>query len=124
MSSLAIITLLFATPTAEEPIPMITVIGQKLADWKGVLKSRDGVRACETTRSTGDAEIDAIGCEALEACVLPLAPQIEAIAGGDQSRRDKRRALNALNEREGVADCVGAKREEGVQRLADKRAGE
>lgn len=125
MSLLAAIVML-ATPAAaaaEAPpadASPIVVIGQRLKDWRGTWGSKKGVLVCRTTRSTGDGEIDAIGCSALVACASPLVPQFQAIAAAKLSRRERERRLSAASQ--AMIPCLEREREAGIAALADRRS--
>lgn len=99
----------------------IVVIGQKLADWRGTWGSRKGVLACRTTRSTGDAEIDAVGCQALVACATPMVPQFKAIAAARLPKAERQQRMNTASA--SMLPCLEQARADGIAALADRRAG-
>jgi hypothetical protein len=99
----------------------IEVIANKLRDWRGTWKMRDGAVTCKTTRSTGDKAVDAIGCEAMVQCMGPLAPQWQAIEDAKLPRREMEARLNGLLEAAGVGGCIAAHREQGIAALATAR---
>lgn len=133
MSILASLLLLQAAP-AVEPVPgpgasqteqvseEIVVIGRRLVNWRGNWKVRKGVVVCKTTRSTGDREIDAIGCRALTECVTPLLPRMKAISEMELSKREKTRRLNEAGQP--IGPCITEKRNVAIDALASKRAGQ
>ena len=116
--------LLSATPAAAAApgdAGEIFVIANKLKEWKGTWGSKKGVLACRTTRSTGDAAIDAIGCQTLVACATPLVPQFQAIAAAKLSKAERQRRMDAASR--SMLPCLEQQREVGIAALADRRAG-
>jgi hypothetical protein len=110
-----------AEPAAEPPVENeITVIGNKLRDWRGKWRTRKGVVSCKTTRSTGDKAIDAIGCNAMVQCIAPVAKQWAALDSKLPKDEINRRA-NAMLEEAGIGECVAARREAGIAALAAAR---
>ena len=127
MSLLAGLLFLLAAPAetvaevpADDAASEIVVIGRKLGDWRGTWGSKNGVLACRTTRSTGDAEIDAIGCGALVACATPLIPRFKAIAGAKLPKAERERRMSAASQ--AMVPCLTQQREAGIAALADRRA--
>lgn len=99
----------------------VPLIAGKLADWRGTWAAVDGKLACRTVRSTGDEEIDKIGCVATLTCVKPAYPELKAIADGkgpeDAKKARMRARLKALQ------PCLKAHRGQGIAALALKRGG-
>ena len=71
------VALLLAQPTQlAQPAPPapaaqqdeIRVVGQRLQNWRGKMFSRRGSDRCDTLVSSGDAEIDRVGCSAMAHC--------------------------------------------------------
>jgi len=95
----------------------VTVIGQRLQAWRGTYKN--GI--CKIRKSSGDAEVDRIGCAAMERCV----PQFESRYAGAQDRairpEVKKVMLAALNGE--LAKCVDSERKTGIAALVAKRQG-
>jgi hypothetical protein len=50
----------------------IVVVGQKLDRWQGEFSLRGEKLKCKTKRSSGDKQIDLLGCEAIKLCIMPL----------------------------------------------------
>ena len=122
---IAALALAAAQPAAEPPVETeITVIANKLRDWRGRWKLRKGAIACKTTRSTGDKVIDAIGCDAMVACIGPLAPRFTEIEAAKASKEELSRRANALLADAGAYDCMFAKRNAGIAALAAARRSE
>jgi hypothetical protein len=106
-----------ATPVEDD----IVVIGNKLNGWTGKVSDTIGIRRCRTTQSTGDKEIDAIGCRVLTDCFVPLKPRMIAAAkaaGRDQEKR--RAALAPLNAE--MKECFKERRTTLIVELLDRRA--
>jgi len=108
-----------AAPQAEEEI---TVIARKLKAWRGGGKLRKGVFTCKTRNSTGDREIDAIGCAAMQVCFPRYMPRFEVVHADKALAASAREHANAVINAELTA-CFGAEHEAGTKALADKRAG-
>ena len=122
MSALAAVLLFAATPAAVPPVQSeIVVIGEKLNDWRGTWGAKKGVVACRTTRSTGDKEIDAVGCQALVSCASPLVPQFKAIAESKLPKAERQRRMDIAVQP--MVGCLTHAREAGIAALADRRAG-
>lgn len=120
MSALLISLALAAVQPVAEPAVdnEIVVIGNKLRDWRGNWRMRKGVLSCKTTRSTGDKAIDALGCDAMVACIAPIAPQIDAIDVKKVGKDAAQRQVNGLFESTRVYDCMFTRREAGIAALA------
>ena len=101
----------------------IVVIGQRLRDWRGTWRLEQGKVVCKTRRSTGDEAIDAVGCNAMVACMEPLTAQFVALAEQDLPKRETRNRLNALLEAADVTQCLTTEREAGIAALAAARRG-
>lgn len=75
----------------------IVVIGRKIKTWKGRFIKKDGQLSCRTTKSTRDAEIDAIRCGAMITCTRPVEAEIDRLYGLTTLKRiEKERQINAL----------------------------
>lgn len=97
----------------------VRAISAKLRDWRGNWASIDGKLACATTKTTGDKEIDVIGCGALIACIKPIYPELTKIASGPQGREEKQRLIQAKVH--GQNSCLHRKRGDGIAALAYQR---
>ena len=105
---------------AAEPSEIV-VIAEKLKDWRGTWGEKNGVLACRTTRSTGDAEVDAVGCQALIACASPLLPQFRSIAAAKMAKAERQRRMNTASQ--SMIPCLESQRQAGTAALADRQAG-
>lgn len=105
------------TPTVEDEV---TVIGRRLGGWRGSLKTRNGVARCVTRRSTGDRDIDRIGCDAMITCLPRFESEFKAVLAGrhDEDMRDR---MNVdINRR--LTACVEDRHDQLVAALAERRA--
>ena len=90
---LALLLLAQAAPPPAAPSPdadEVVVIANRLRGWSGTYRDTLGIKTCRTKTSTGDAEIDRIGCSALLACFAPARTKLEAAtkaAGRDKAAR-------------------------------------
>jgi hypothetical protein len=110
-----------AAPAARPPAVEqdITVIGQRLRRWTARYEVRGSRVSCRTRRSTGDREIDAIGCSAFAACILQFRPRIEESDRTNLESSVRRRMKDAIQR--DLAACVDARRDELIAELADRR---
>ena len=125
-SILAFVLASVAAHPAEPAVPsdaashQIAVIGERLATWRGKVKSRDGELQCDIKTSTGDEAIDKIGCDALVSCTMDIKPQLDATAALDLPRKKRNQRMTALME--GQGPCILQRREAAIDALAQKRA--
>ncbi len=108
-----------AVPVDQMPDDIV-VIGQRLAHWTGKYQIRGSRMKCATKTSTGDPEIDAIGCEAFETCANVLAPRITA--SDDKALATEVRLAMKAGIKHDLSECVADKRVEFIAALADRRA--
>lgn len=97
----------------------VPLIAGKLQDWRGTWGAVDGKLACKTLTSTGDSEIDLIGCGAVLACVKPAYPELKAIADGAGAEADKKARIGA--KLASLDTCMKECRGQGIAALALKR---
>ncbi len=115
-----------AAPLAPEADPStaeeIVVIGRRLQGWSGKWRDTVGIKSCRTIKSTGDAEIDRIGCRALSDCMAGRKPAMVAAArsaGHDKAARTA--ALAPIHAEVGA--CLKDRRNTMIAELATRRAG-
>ena len=108
-----------APPPNPEVQRDIVVIGAKLKNFTTRVYSKDGKMFCQTKRSTGDKEIDAIGCTAAATCMTELRPRIIASVDRKLPRAERKR-LNDLAGRDFYA-CTMARRDALIADLAERR---
>ncbi|MCX9147557.1 hypothetical protein [Erythrobacter sp. WG] len=119
---LAALALAAAQPVAEAPADNeITVVANRLRNWRGTWRMNKGAATCKTKRSTGDKAIDGIGCDAMIQCMVPLAPRFSTIENAKLPKAEKEQRINALLAAEKVYDCLFAKREAGIAALVAER---
>lgn len=97
----------------------VPVIAGKLAQWRGTWAAVQGKLACKTVKSSGDEEIDKIGCFATLTCVKPAYPQLKAIADGTGTEADKKARMRAKLDT--LDTCLKQQRGQGIAALALKR---
>ena len=51
-----------------------------MINWRGTWAAVDGKLACKTVKTSGDEDVDKIGCFATLTCVKPAYPELKAIA--------------------------------------------
>ena len=110
-------------PEAREIDPKVAaqvpIIAGKLQQWQGVWGAAGGKLACKTVKTSGDEEIDALGCASMIACVKPEFAALKAIADGAATTEDKQRRISA--KLAALQPCMKAHRGQGIAELALKR---
>ena len=121
MTALVLLALSAQAPPAAEPVEVeeVVVIAQRLRGWQGRLKGRDGQSVCTTTKSTGDPDIDAIGCAAATTCHQRLERKVLSMADRKLPRAT-RRAIRTEVGRE-LGACVAAERRRLIDVLREQR---
>jgi hypothetical protein len=121
MMLVALLLMQSATPAPAPVDDEIVVIGERLKGWTGKVSETIGIRSCRTTKSTGDQEIDAIGCRVLTDCFLPMRRKM--VTAAKQAGRDpeKRKAAMAPINAE-MSVCFKERRTALVAELLDRRA--
>ena len=128
MNALAAILLLAAQATAPAAAPreidpkvaaQVPVIAGKLEQWRGAWGAAGGKLACKTVRTSGDEEIDALGCASMIACVKPEYAALKTIADGKATVEEKKRQIGA--KLAALQPCMKAHRGQGIAELALKR---
>jgi hypothetical protein len=98
----------------------IVVIARRLNSWSGKFSVRGDKVKCATKKSTGDNEIDAIGCSAMAQCLPPLQPRITA---SDNSALDKAARISMKESiKRDLTTCVKETRADLIAELARRRA--
>ncbi|MHA6723856.1 hypothetical protein [Sphingomonas sp. RS2018] len=112
-----ILALLLAQAAAGTPMPADAMV-RSLQNFRGVV--RDG-GSCTVRRSTGDAEIDRIGCAAIETCM----PQYQSRLAGSNDRAIQpgtRRVMQAALGAE-LSECLTGIHTRMAGELAARRKG-
>ncbi|MGN3974703.1 hypothetical protein [Tsuneonella sp. SYSU-LHT278] len=96
-------------------------IADKLREWRGGWGAVGDKLACKTVKSSGDEEIDAIGCYATLSCIKPAYPELKAIADGKGTEDEKKAKMRV--KLDGLQTCMTQYRGQGIAALALKRSG-
>lgn len=97
----------------------IVVIGQRLSHWTGKYAIRGSKLRCSTKSSSGDRDIDALGCRAFDYCADQLAPQIAAT--DEKSLPKATRLTMKESVKRDLSTCVASKRITLIEELAAHR---
>ena len=112
-----------ALQTTAAPVPEvqrdIVVIGAKLTEFRTRVWSKDGKMFCRTKKSTGDKDIDAIGCTSAATCMADLRPRLVASADRKLPAAERKRLANEVGR--DWYTCTMAKREGMIAELAERR---
>jgi hypothetical protein len=103
-------------PKVAAQVPVIT---EKLRQWRGTWAAVDGKLACRTVKTSGDDEVDRIGCYATLTCVKPAYPELKAIADSKGNEDDKKIRMRA--KLDSLRPCMTQHRGQGIAQLALKR---
>ena len=95
------------------------MIGQKLKTWRASTSFGKGGAKCKIKQSTGDAEIDRIGCAAIEQCWPQFLPGFEATRANGISVAQRKAREAELNQ--ALGECMVGKRDAMIAELAEKR---
>jgi hypothetical protein len=108
-----------ASPSPVAASEEIRVLGERLGTWRGRIRDRRGEMRCVTTTSSGDHDVDNIGCDAMIRCFGGHRQQILVLT---QSRRpvSERRALQAAVNRD-LGACFAHQHDTLIAELADRR---
>ena len=103
-------------PAADE----VVVIGERLEkNWAAKFRSGAKGMQCKVTRSTGDAEIDRIGCVAMEACTPIFQSRTAATDQRGIRPEVKKMMQTSLNAE--FTNCVKRERTAGIAALVAQR---
>ena len=105
--------------TAPEVQREIVVIGSKLKNFRTRVWSKNGQMFCKTKKSTGDKDIDAIGCTSAATCMADLRPRLVASADRKLPAAERKRLANEVGR--DWYTCTMAKREGMIAELAERR---
>jgi hypothetical protein len=128
MSALAAMLLVAAQSAAHPATPreidpkvaaQVPIIAGKLEQWRGAWGAAGGKIACRTVRSSGDEEIDALGCAAMIVCVKPAYPALKKIADGPAALDEKERQMKSKLAT--LEPCMRQHRGQGIAELALRR---
>jgi ferredoxin len=113
--------------SAAEPVPAATqaleeeivVVANRLNDWRGQATFMNKRPRCKTIKSTGDARIDRIGCDAMTRCVVETR---DAFAIRDKGK-PKTSASDTAEWRRTMGECVRTQRLLGLRAYVAARRG-
>ena len=95
------------------------MIGNKLKAWRARVRSEEGQVRCAIVKSTGDTEVDAIGCRALLTCTTQIRPQLDAMTNRKLNRTARRAAQAQAEGR--LGPCLTSERSRLIEELAERR---
>ena len=97
----------------------VVVIAQRLADWRNRMRELpDGSIQCTTVRSSGDREVDQLGCSAMVHCYTQLRP---AFVSASQQRRGRRMPAAGHPLDQQLSACVRDQHDRLTAALAERR---
>jgi len=119
---LLLMTALLVAQTApvEPEQAEIVVIGQRLSHWTGKYAIRGAKLRCATKTSSGDGEIDAVGCKAFDICADQLSSRITE--SDDKSLPKESRFSLKEGIKRDLSSCVADQRVMLIAKLADHRS--
>lgn len=97
----------------------IVVIGHRLSHWTGKYAIRGSKLRCATRTSSGDQDIDALGCRAFDYCADQLASKIAAT--DEKSLPKATRLTMKESVKRDLSACVASKRVTLIEELATHR---
>ena len=107
-----------AAPAAEIQSDIV-VLGGKLKKFKTRVWSEGETMRCRTVKSTGDAELDAIGCTSASTCMSEVRPRLVASADRKLPAAERKRLRNVVGQ--AWYDCTMARRDSLIADLAERR---
>lgn len=117
MLAAALLTTLQAPATP--PAADVVVMGEKLKNWRASVRERKGRMVCTTRTSTGDRELDAIGCNAMATCLAELKPRLNATLDKTLAAADRKSLRDAVDR--DLFTCVTTNRDTAAAALAERR---
>ena len=105
-------------PKVAAQVPVIT---EKLRQWRGTWAAVDGKLACRTVKTSGDEDVDKIGCYATLTCIKPAYPALKAIADSKVAEEQKKAKMKA--KLDSLQTCMSQHRGQGIAQLALARGG-
>jgi len=97
----------------------IVVIGERLKDWEAKFRTKGGQTTCRITKSTGDEQIDAVGCQAMTICFDKHMSDLVAASNAKGSRDEKRAIRKRTNQL--FTNCTMSQRDRLIENLVDQR---
>ncbi|MEA1072556.1 hypothetical protein [Sphingomonas sp. LY160] len=100
---IALALLSIQAPAMLAPPPEVVVMARRLKDWRGTASANAKGTRCRTVKSTGDADLDRIACDAMRYCMIQLTPDV-ASAGDKRLTKSEREArMRVIDSR--LAQC-------------------
>lgn len=97
----------------------VVVMGEKLKNWRASVRERKGRMVCTTKTSTGDRELDAVGCNAMATCLTQLKPRLNATLDKRLAAADRKSLRDAVDR--DLFTCVTTNRDTAAAALAERR---
>lgn len=117
-------TILLATPMAQtSALPIsrerrVSDLQRKMKTWRGGLQELGSTEVgCNTSRSTGDPDLDAIACSTLITCAAPLNNISARLPSGEAEQQQFLAAI-----RLDIQQCADRARRDQIATLVDERA--
>jgi hypothetical protein len=99
----------------------IVVIARKMTEWRGSVQWKGDVITCKTTRSTKNATVDKLGCDALVGCTTSdVRAEIDALKDRKIPKSDRARRSQVVNLK--VNECAEETAQNHINTLAQQRA--
>ena len=121
MIALALLMLTAPQDAPAETAEEIVVIGEKMKQWNAAIRYRDGKAICTIKKSTGDPDVDRIGCDSMTQCFDAMRPRFDSTQDKALDRATRKQRLAEANT--DLTACVVEKRGDMIAALAEKRAG-
>ncbi|GAA4031977.1 hypothetical protein GCM10022281_09510 [Sphingomonas rosea] len=104
---------------APGPASEVVVMGQKLKNWRASVRDRNGRVDCKVKVSSGDKEIDAVGCQAMTTCMAQMRPRLPSTIDKSLSAAEREANNQSLNR--DLTACVKTNHDTGLAALAERR---
>lgn len=104
---------------APQPTTDVVVMGERMKNWRASVRERKGRMVCTTRTSTGDRELDAIGCNAMATCLTELKPRLNATLDKTLAAADRKSLRDAVDR--DLFTCVTTNRDTAAAALAERR---
>ncbi|WP_375291187.1 hypothetical protein [Qipengyuania sp.] len=110
-----------ATPAPPAPSTEIAVIRKRLATWRGSMKKKGDHFVCKTRKTSGDAALDAIRCDAMRYCAQQVDGRMQAVLSASLPKADRQSRMDAVAQ--SMKPCMETYEDASVAKLARERAG-
>ena len=116
---IALAMLFAAQAAAAAPVDQVVVIGQRLDRFRAQVAFGKSGPQCRIKVSTGDAEIDRVGCQAIEVCWPAFDSRMAATRDRAIKPSTRKIMQSALNDE--LRSCFAGQTKAGVAELAARR---